>query len=61
MFGKKIGDPCPKCSAALLRRRSSFRLIVGDVAYCAPCNAAFELAEDVAQTLIDHQRDLVRI
>lgn len=41
---KKIGDPCPKCGRALMRRRSTFRAIVGDVAYCADCNAAFELA-----------------
>ncbi len=43
---KKVGDPCPKCAAKLIRRRSNFRRIVGDVAYCAPCGAAFELAEE---------------
>lgn len=43
---KRVGDPCPKCAGKLMRRRSNFRLIAGDVAYCAPCNASFELVEE---------------
>ena len=47
MLAKKVGDPCPKCAARLIRRRSNFRMIVGDVAYCGPCNASFELTEEI--------------
>jgi hypothetical protein len=45
MPGKFIGDPCPKCAAILIRRRraSLFRATDGDVAYCAPCNAAWDI------------------
>lgn len=45
MPGKFIGDPCPKCAAMLIRRRraSLFRATDGDVAYCAPCNAAWDI------------------
>lgn len=47
MLAKKIGDPCPKCAAPLLRRRStSYRAVQGDVAYCGRCNAAYELAAE---------------
>jgi hypothetical protein len=48
MLEKRIGDPCPKCSAALMRRRCnrSFRTETGDVAYCARCDAAWEIAKD---------------
>jgi uncharacterized Zn finger protein (UPF0148 family) len=48
MFAKRIGECCPKCQAPLIRRRAgaSFRSISGDVAYCARCNSAWELAED---------------
>ena len=49
MLSKKVGDQCPKCEARLIRRKSTFRLIPGDVAYCAPCNAAYELAEDYCE------------
>ena len=35
MLEKKIGEPCPTCETPLQRRRSTFRTIVGDVAYCA--------------------------
>lgn len=51
MNGKNIGDPCPKCAAQLIRRP---RQIVaraggsGDMAYCAKCQAAFELADESA-------------
>lgn len=51
MPGKYIGDPCPKCAAMLIRRRraSLFRATDGDVAYCAVCNAAWEIeGEDAA-------------
>lgn len=46
MPGKQIGEPCPKCAATLMRRRraSLFRMADGDIAYCAPCNAAWEIA-----------------
>ena len=46
MPGKHIGDPCPKCAASLIRRRraSLFRAADGDVAFCAPCNAAWDIA-----------------
>ncbi|KAF0181867.1 MAG: hypothetical protein IV086_12115 [Hyphomonadaceae bacterium] len=45
MPGKFIGEPCPKCAAILIRRRraSLFRATDGDVAYCAPCNAAWDI------------------
>jgi hypothetical protein len=45
---KKIGGPCPKCGAALMRRERArlFRDGSGDVAYCARCNAAWDIAED---------------
>lgn len=46
MHEKKIGDPCPTCATALQRRRSTFRTIVGDVAYCARCCSSFEIARD---------------
>lgn len=46
MLEKRIGDPCPTCATPLLRRRSTFRTIVGDVAYCARCCSSYELARD---------------
>jgi hypothetical protein len=46
MLEKKIGEPCPTCQTPLMRRRSTFRTIVGDVAYCARCCSSFELAAD---------------
>ena len=46
MLEKKIGEPCPTCATPLMRRRSTFRTIVGDVAYCARCCSSFELAHD---------------
>jgi len=48
MPGKFIGDPCPKCAAILIRRRraSLFRSTDGDVAYCAPCNAAWDIEDE---------------
>ncbi|MBL8557821.1 MAG: hypothetical protein JNM47_03825 [Hyphomonadaceae bacterium] len=50
MPGKIIGDPCPKCAAMLIRRRraSLFRATDGDVAFCAPCNAAWEIEGEEA-------------
>lgn len=50
MPGKFIGDPCPKCAAMLIRRRraSLFRATDGDVAYCAPCNAAWDIEGESA-------------
>jgi len=46
MLDKKIGEPCPTCTTPLQRRRSTFRTIVGDVAYCARCCSSFEIAND---------------
>jgi hypothetical protein len=46
MLEKKIGEPCPTCATPLQRRRSTFRTIVGDVAYCARCCSSFELASE---------------
>lgn len=46
MLEKKIGEPCPTCETPLMRRRSTFRTIVGDVAYCARCCSSFELASE---------------
>ncbi|MGE0596231.1 MAG: hypothetical protein AB7P07_07695 [Hyphomonadaceae bacterium] len=46
MLEKKIGEPCPTCDTPLQRRRSTFRTIVGDVAFCARCCSSFEIAAD---------------
>jgi endogenous inhibitor of DNA gyrase (YacG/DUF329 family) len=44
MLEKRIGEPCPTCQTPLQRRRSTFRTIVGDVAFCARCCSSFELS-----------------
>ena len=46
MHEKHIGEPCPACRTPLQRRKSTFRTIVGDVAYCARCCASYELARE---------------
>jgi hypothetical protein len=46
MHEKHIGEPCPACRLPLQRRTSTFRTIVGDVAYCARCSASYELARE---------------
>jgi endogenous inhibitor of DNA gyrase (YacG/DUF329 family) len=46
MLEKKIGEPCPTCDTPLMRRQSTFRTIVGDVAFCARCCSSFELARE---------------
>lgn len=46
MLEKKIGEPCPTCHTPLQRRRSTFRTIIGDVAFCARCCSSFELAAE---------------
>ena len=46
MLEKRIGDPCPTCQTPLQKRASTFRTIVGDVAFCARCCSSFELAAD---------------
>lgn len=53
MLEKKIGEPCPTCDTPLQRRRSTFRTIAGDIAYCARCCSSFELRgeEDLALAL----------
>lgn len=50
MLEKNIGEPCPTCETPLQRRRSTFRTIVGDVAFCARCCSSFEIALDKADT-----------
>jgi hypothetical protein len=54
MLEKRIGEPCPTCQTPLQRRRSTFRTIVGDVAFCARCCSSFELAgeDDLAAALV---------
>jgi hypothetical protein len=55
MLEKKIGEPCPTCETPLQRRRSTFRTIVGDVAFCARCCSSFEIAvemEDIPAMLM---------
>lgn len=51
MLEKKIGEPCPTCGTLLQRRRSTFRTIVGDVAYCARCCSSFEIAQEDDKSL----------
>jgi len=51
MLEKKIGEPCPTCQTPLQRRRSTFRTIVGDVAFCARCCSSFELAREEDEVL----------
>jgi len=51
MLEKKIGEPCPTCQTPLQRRRSTFRTVVGDVAFCARCCSAFELKADEDEVL----------
>lgn len=46
MLSRRIGEPCPKCTTRLMRRRTKVNGLVGDVAYCARCDAAFEIAAD---------------
>ena len=46
MLEKNIGEPCPTCQTPLQRRRSTFRTIVGDVAFCARCCSSFEIAAE---------------
>ncbi len=49
MLEKKIGEPCPTCETPLQRRRSTFRTILGDVAFCARCCSSFEIVGEGAQ------------
>jgi len=57
MPGKQIGDPCPKCAATLQRRKraSLFRMADGDIAFCAPCNAAWEIVGEELQPAFEPQ------
>ena len=50
MLEKNIGEPCPTCQTPLQRRRSTFRTIVGDVAFCARCCSSFEIAAEGEET-----------
>ena len=47
MSAHAIGAPCPKCGALLMPRERArlFRNGVGDVAFCARCKAAWDIAE----------------
>ncbi len=51
MLEKKIGEPCPTCDTPLMRRRSTFRTIVGDVAFCARCCSSFEIEGEEGKVL----------
>lgn len=52
MLEKRIGEPCPTCQTPLQRRASTFRTVVGDVAFCARCCSSFELAKDDDDTAL---------
>jgi hypothetical protein len=52
MLEKKIGEPCPTCTTPLQRRRSTFRTILGDVAFCARCCSSFELAAEAEDAML---------
>jgi hypothetical protein len=52
MLEKRIGEPCPTCQTPLQRRASTFRTIVGDVAFCARCCSSFELAVEVDDSVL---------
>lgn len=52
MLEKRIGEPCPTCQTPLQKRASTFRTIVGDVAFCARCCSSFELATDDPEKLL---------
>lgn len=58
MLEKKIGEPCPACAMPLQRRRSTFRTIVGDVAYCARCCSSFELVREDNMALMLSRAEL---
>ena len=51
MLEKNIGEPCPTCETPLQRRRSTFRTIVGDVAFCARCCSSFEIASEKQESV----------
>jgi hypothetical protein len=55
MSARRIGGPCPKCGAVLMRRERArlFRTGSGDVAYCARCNAAWDIEDDVVRSAPD--------
>lgn len=52
MLEKKIGEPCPTCQTPLQRRVSTFRTIVGDVAFCARCCSSFEISAEDDETVL---------
>jgi hypothetical protein len=54
MNRKLLGEPCPKCAAPLIRRPKQTvarTMGPGDVAYCAGCNAAWDIEEPVERIL----------
>jgi hypothetical protein len=53
MLEKRIGEPCPTCATPLQRRRSTFRTIAGDVAFCARCCTSYELADEQDEVLLE--------
>jgi Zn-finger nucleic acid-binding protein len=48
MFTKSIGEPCPKCHVPLIQRQrvGRQRSHPVDVAFCARCQGAWEIAPD---------------
>ncbi len=61
MLEKHIGEPCPTCQTPLQRRASTFRTIVGDVAFCARCCSSFELAREDSKVLAFGPPELLSI
>lgn len=55
MHEKKIGEPCPKCAALLIRRPKRIATRAGimlcDVAFCASCNAVWDIEEPAPQAI----------
>lgn len=53
MPGKRIGECCPKCcSMPLQKRRTTVFRGLTEVAYCARCDAAFELAAEAPASVL---------
>lgn len=49
----KIGDPCPRCTLPLERRKDSFywRGTSSDAAYCRPCNSIWAIQGEEMEPL----------
>ena len=61
MHEKKIGEPCPTCQTPLQRRRSTFRTIAGDIAFCACCSASYEISLEEELSALARSRELAAI